>query len=202
MRTSTSTLKAITSLSWLGDGMPKPSRIRNGASDSSRPSVSPPSMAPTMLPMPPSTAAVKALMPGRKPMVWLTWLKISVYRMPAAPASTPPMAKVMTMTRSTLMPIMAATSLFSLTARMARPVRVRSTKRNSATMRATAATVTTALPTGTLTPKMLYEPWKTEKVGYACTPAPYRPRKVYCRKRDAPMAVMSGTSRGALRSGR
>ena len=38
------------------------------------------------------------------------------------------MAKVVTMMRSTSMPISAAVSLSSLTARMARPVRVRSTK--------------------------------------------------------------------------
>ena len=49
--------------------------------------------------------------------------------MPAAPASTPPMANVVTMMRFTLMPIMAATSLSSLTARIARPVRVRLMKK-------------------------------------------------------------------------
>src|SRR5579875_2282047 len=38
--------------------------------------------------------------------------------------------------------------------------------------------------------------------GYDCTPAPYRLRNEYSRKNDAPMAVMSGTSRGACRSGR
>jgi hypothetical protein len=32
----------------------------------------PPSTAPRMLPMPPSTAAVKALVPGRKPMEYFT----------------------------------------------------------------------------------------------------------------------------------
>ena len=57
-----------------------------------------------------------------------TWLKTIAYRMPAAPASRPPMANVVTMIRSTSMPISAAVSLSSLTARMARPVRVRSTK--------------------------------------------------------------------------
>ena len=33
-------------------------------------------------------------------------------------------------------------------------------------------------------------------------PGPKKPRNVYWRKNDAPIAVISGTSRGAFRSGR
>ncbi len=57
--------RARRSRSAAGTGRPTPAR------QASRP----PSMAPKMLPMPPSTAAVKALMPGRKPMNQWTWVK-------------------------------------------------------------------------------------------------------------------------------
>ena len=36
--------------------------------------------------------------------------------------------------------------------------------------------------------------------GYGC--GPKNPRKAFCRKSDAPIAVMRGTSLGAFRSGR
>ena len=61
-------------------------------------------------------------------MLKLTMVEEDHVQDAGAPASSPPMAKVVAITRSTLMPIMAATSLSSLTARMARPVRVRWTK--------------------------------------------------------------------------
>ena len=54
---------------------------------SHRPSTRPPTMAPGMDPMPPSTAAVKALMPAMKPMKKFTcptWLAMSTPPMAAA----------------------------------------------------------------------------------------------------------------------
>ncbi len=56
-----------------------------GPTDSTSPRNMPPSMAPGMLPMPPSTAAVKALMPGMKPLKKLTWMKM---RPKSTPGST------------------------------------------------------------------------------------------------------------------
>ena len=47
--------------------------------------------------------------------------------MPAAPARAPPIKKAMAMTRSTLIPIMAAASRSCATARMALPSRVERT---------------------------------------------------------------------------
>ena len=74
--------------------------------------------------MPPNTAAVNALMPGMNPIRKLTCLNINAYSTPAAPASAPPIMNVMTMMRSTSMPIRAAVCLSSATARIALPVRV------------------------------------------------------------------------------
>ena len=71
---------------------------------------SPPSIAPGMLPMPPTTAAVKPLSPATKPMKWYTRWNTSPTMTPAAPASAEPMKNVTTITRSTSMPIIAAAS--------------------------------------------------------------------------------------------
>ena len=49
-------------------GSPMPVRSSAGPTDCRRPSRKPPSAAPPMLPMPPSTAAVNAAIPGRNPM--------------------------------------------------------------------------------------------------------------------------------------
>ena len=67
-------------------------------------------MAPGMFPMPPITAAVKPLSPATKPMKWKTRSKTSPTITPAAPASTEPMKNVVTITRSTSIPIIAAAS--------------------------------------------------------------------------------------------
>ena len=48
--------------------MPIPSRNSAGPTDSTTPRKKPPTIAPGMLPIPPSTAAQNALMPGKKPM--------------------------------------------------------------------------------------------------------------------------------------
>ena len=49
-------------------------------------------------------------------------------------------------------------------------------------------------------PAMSTVPSRAGMFGYERTPQPYRPRNAYWRNSDAPMAVMSGTSRGASRS--
>ena len=59
------------------------------AKASSSPSTSPPSIAPGMLPMPPSTAAVKALSPGMKPVYGLIRLYCTPNSTPAAAAHGP-----------------------------------------------------------------------------------------------------------------
>ena len=80
-------------------------------------------MAPGMEPMPPSTAAVNALMPARKPMEGL----ITPYCMPSSTAATaasaPPMTKVMAMTVLVSMPSRRAMRRSSAQARQARPMR-------------------------------------------------------------------------------
>ena len=61
-------VNAIRSRSWYGAVMPIPSRNSAGPTDSTTPRKNPPTIAPGMLPIPPSTAAQNALMPGKKPM--------------------------------------------------------------------------------------------------------------------------------------
>ena len=95
--------------------------------------------------MPPMTAAVKALMPGRKPVMWVTLRKSRPQRMPATPAIAPPTANVVTMVRLTLIPMRAAISLSSATARIALPVFVRSTRYQSPTIETAATTRTRSL---------------------------------------------------------
>src|SRR5690606_7968123 len=113
--TSTSRLKATTSLYW----SPKMSAPKASATPSTRP----PSMAPGMLPMPPSTAAVNALMPARKPMCGL----ITPYCMPSSTAATAarvaPMTKVRAMMLLVLMPSRLAIFRSSAQAWQARPRR-------------------------------------------------------------------------------
>src|SRR5690606_24276568 len=113
--TSTRRLKATTSLYW----SPKRSAPKASAMPSSRP----PSMAPGMLPIPPSTAAVNALMPARKPMCGL----ITPYCRPSSTAATAarvaPMTKVRAMVLLVLMPSRLAIRMSSAQARQARPRR-------------------------------------------------------------------------------
>ena len=52
---------------------------------SSIPKSRPPSTAPVTLPMPPSTAAMKAFSPGRMPMKGLTWGYFMAHSSPAGP---------------------------------------------------------------------------------------------------------------------
>src|SRR5713101_5454112 len=104
---------------------PPVSSERYEAAKASRtPSTSPPSMAPGMLPMPPSTAAVKALSPGMKPVYGLIRLYCTPKSTPAPPPMAPPMRKVREMMRLTLMPMSEAADWSSATARMALPILV------------------------------------------------------------------------------
>ena len=96
-----------------------------GPMASIRPRMSAPNMAPGMLPMPPSTAAVKAFRPGTKPLLNLTTVLWKPSITPAAPARADPSMKVMTMTALTSTPISDAVARSSATARMARPSFVR-----------------------------------------------------------------------------
>src|SRR6266853_862667 len=98
------------------------------AKASRMPSTRPPSMAPGILPIPPSTAAVKALSPGMKPVYGLTRLYWTPKRTPAPPPIAPPMRKVSEIIRLTLMPMSEAAAWSSATARMALPILVRLTR--------------------------------------------------------------------------
>ena len=78
--------------------------------DSISPRAKPPMSAPRRLPIPPSTAAVKALIPSRNPMLyWVTSKKVPNSRA-ATPAISPPRMNVSTMTRSMFTPIRTAIS--------------------------------------------------------------------------------------------
>ena len=59
--------------------------------------------------------------------MWVTDRNMRPHRIPPTPAMAPPTANVVTMVRLTSIPISEAISLSSATARMARPVLVRST---------------------------------------------------------------------------
>ena len=54
----------------------------------------PPTIAPGMLPMPPTTAAVNAFRPARKPIVAEIWLNARPDMTPATPAIAEPMKNV------------------------------------------------------------------------------------------------------------
>ena len=112
----------------------------------------PPTIAPGIDPIPPTTAAVKPFRPARKPMKWKIWLKTSPYITPAAPASDDPMKNVDAITRSVSMPIIDAASRSYAVARIAFPNCVRATKAVSATMSAKLpmTTINVARETGTV----------------------------------------------------
>ena len=92
--------------------------------DSTRPITMPPSTAPGIMPMPPSTAETKAFRPSREPMVVYTLGYWAMYISAATAARPEPTAKVSRMVWLTLMPINVAAALSSDTQRMARPSRV------------------------------------------------------------------------------
>ena len=98
------------------------------------PSSTPPTMAPGTEPMPPNTAATKALMPGMAPVVGCKMGYDEHSSAPATAARALPMAKVSEMVALTLMPISCAAPLSSETASIARPRRVRLMNSVSAAM--------------------------------------------------------------------
>src|SRR5690606_2670882 len=114
-RISTSRLNATMSLYW--DEMYAAAKV------SAKPSSTPPSMAPGMLPMPPRTAAVKALMPARKPMKGLSLPMASAISTPPTAASMAPMTKVKEMILFVSMPSRLAMRRSCEHARDARPRR-------------------------------------------------------------------------------
>ena len=105
------------------------------------PSRSPPRNAPGMEPMPPNTAAVKALMPGMEPVVGMREVLNEQSSTPAMAASAEPMANVAEMVALTLMPISCAAALSSEQARMALPILLLLTKSVSAIMMTTQAEI-------------------------------------------------------------
>ena len=95
--------------------------------DSARPISRPPSIAPGIEPMPPTTAAVNALSPAMNPMVFVTWLNSRPAMMPATPASAEPRKNVDAMMKFTLIPSISAASRSAATARICLPSFVRLT---------------------------------------------------------------------------
>ena len=87
-----------------------------------------------MEPMPPNTAAVKALMPGMEPVVGMSDVLNEQSSTPAMAASAEPMANVAEMVALTLMPMSWAAALSSEQARMALPILLLLTKSVSAIM--------------------------------------------------------------------
>ncbi len=94
-------------------------------------------MAPGMLPIPPITAAVKPFSPALKPISGEASARRANIT-PAAPASAEPMMNVITITRSTSMPIIDAASRSYEVARIALPICVLFTSSVSAIIRTNA----------------------------------------------------------------
>ena len=192
----------ITSFSWNADGTLKPSSSRKGAVDDSTPMIKPPAAAPPTLPMPPRTAAVNAVIPGTNPIVGRTDENVSPQSTPAIPASTPPITNVITIVRSTSIPMSAAISRSSETARIDRPVRLRATNSDSATTLMTPMPIVSSCVFSIVAPKISTVPSIAVGTKYPRFWGPKNPWNEFWRNREAPIAVISGTSRGAFRSGR
>ena len=112
------------------------------------------------------------------------------------------LANVTTTTRSTFTPMSDAISPSSATARIAFPVRVRETKSESPTTATATTTKTMPWTFVTSRPNGNQLPWSGAGTGNPYVVVPKNPRALFWRKSEAPIAVMSGTRRGALRSGR
>jgi hypothetical protein len=119
------------------------------------------------LPIPPSTAAVNALIPGTNPLKKKICRNMSAYSTPAAPAIAAPRAKVVTMARFTSMPIRAAVLLSSDTARIAVPAFERITNRYSPVIMARAETMTSASTQRMVIRGRGIRSDRTETLGYA-----------------------------------
>ena len=164
----------------------------------------PPSKAPRRLPMPPSTAAVNALMPMMKPMLYFVTSKKKMKRRPAAPAMIPPSRNVSITTRSMLTPMSVAVSESCETARTPRPRRVRFTNWSSATIMTSAATITNTWSVRMSAPKKVNSTSRLASRGNASRSRPLRNATNSEIANDAPMAEISAARRVAprLRSGR
>ena len=114
----------------------------------------PPTIAPGIDPMPPITAAVKPFSPIVKPTDANVGTR-SANITPAAPASAEPRTNVNTITRSMLMPIIAAASRSNDVARIALPVRVRLTRYHRTSISTTAETTVMMRSSGTCVVPML-----------------------------------------------
>src|SRR5690606_31919068 len=192
----TSSRKATISLYW--------DEIYAAAKVSAKPRSTPPSMAPGMLPIPPSTAAVHALMPAMKPMKGLSLPMASAISTPPTAASIAPMMKVKEMIRLVSMPSKFAMRKSWEQARDARPIREYLMNNDNAIISSTVTTMIMIREYGAVTTKS--EPnWNwTEPVtsaGTAMSRAPWPIATQFCRKMDMPMADMSGTRRGPPRKG-
>ena len=116
------------------------------------PMMKPPSAAPTVLPMPPRTAAVNALRPAWKPSSKRAtpyWRPLTT---PAAPASAEPIRNVIAIVRLMFTPIRAAASRSAAVARIERPRRVRPMNSCRATIRTIATAMMNRLRTGIFAP--------------------------------------------------
>src|SRR6201985_1969835 len=91
--------------------------------DSATPITSPPSIAPGIEPIPPTTAAVNALSPAMNPIVLVTWLNSSPPMIPATPARAEPRKNVAVMTKFTLIPSISAATRAAPTAPLLPPQR-------------------------------------------------------------------------------
>src|SRR6218665_2651611 len=113
-------------------------------------------MAPGMLPIPPSTAAVKALMPAMKPMKGLSLPMLSPISTPPTAASMAPSTKVKEITLLVSMPSRLAICMSSAQARQARPMRECAMNSVSAIISASATPTINKRPYGNIAPPRAY----------------------------------------------
>jgi hypothetical protein len=162
-------------------------------------------MAPGMLPMPPSTAAVKALMPAMKPMKGFSLPMAKAISTPPTAASMAPMTKVMEMILLVSMPSRLAMRRSWEQAREAWPVREYLMNSVRPIIINTVTTMIRMREYGAVTVKSLEPSVKLTdpliSAGTAISRAPCPVATQFCRKIDIPIAEISGTRRGLLRNG-
>ena len=120
---------------------------------------------------------------------------------PAAPASAEPMRNVSAIVRLMFTPIRAAASRSAAVERIARPSRVRPMNIWSAIMSPTATPMMNRFRTGMVAPPTSITQVSGKIFGEFVWDGPYTSWTRFCRMNDTPIAVISGASRGALRSG-
>src|SRR5919108_409960 len=154
------------------------------------PRMRPPASAPLIEPIPPRTAAVNALMPGRKPIFHCDRPKAMPKRRPAAPASSPPMKNVTVTMRSMFTPMRAAASGSCAVARSARPVRVRRTNISSAITMTAADTTMMRSRLKIRTSPICRTACARSVRGYASGFTPRHTCTAYERNSDIPIALI------------